>query len=132
MQQSIDRKQLRFFGLSLAAALTFWVFIYCWVATTKLLSPWPAWLVIVFLAGLALFKPELLRGVYLYWMKLAEWLNIFITTLLLGSIFFLIITPVAFIKRLLGDDALSQSSTLPDSYRIKSVQMNKRDMEHPY
>jgi len=132
MQQSIDRKQLRFFGLSLAAALTFWVFIYCWVATTKLLSLWPAWLVIVFLAGLALFKPEFLRGVYLYWMKLAEWLNIFITTLLLGSIFFLIITPVAFIKRLLGDDALSQSSTLPDSYRIKSVQMNKRDMEHPY
>jgi len=132
MQQSIDRKQLRFFGLSLATALTFWVFIYCWVATTKLLSLWPAWLVIVFLAGLALFKPEFLRGVYLYWMKLAEWLNIFITTLLLGSIFFLIITPVAFIKRLLGDDALSQSSTLPDSYRIKSVQMNKRDMEHPY
>jgi len=132
MQQSIDRKQLRFFGLSLATALTFWVFIYCWVATTKLLSLWPAWLVIVFLAGLALFKPEFLRGVYLYWMKLAEWLNIFITTLVLGSIVFLIITPVAFIKRLLGDDALSQSSTLPDSYRIKSVQMNKRDMEHPY
>lgn len=127
-----DIKTLRQFGLLLSVVITFWLSIYCWLTGTDLLTPWPVWLVIIILADLALFKPAWLEKPFAGWMKLVEFLNYLITYTLLGSIFLLIVTPVALISRLSGRKANQQKQPLPDSYRVKSAPLDSKDMEHPY
>ncbi len=132
MKTETDKKQLRLFGLALSAAILFWLLVYCWITKTDLLSPWPVWLAIIFLADFALFKPEWLSGVFKIWMQFVNILNLFITYSLLGSIFILLVTPIAWVRRLFGHNALSNKDFLPDSYRVKSRPSQPSDMEHPY
>ena len=62
------------------------------------------------LAGLLLIvsltKPLLLRPLNRAWMKLAEILHRIVSPLVLGLMFFLLITPVAVVTRLAGRDAM--------------------------
>ena len=130
--KQVDNRQLRLFGLSLSAAIFFWLLIYCWFTQTDLLTPWPVWLLIILLTDFALFKPAWLEKPFKVWMVLVEWLNKLITYTLLGSIFLLLITPIAIFKRLTGKDAMKNKKYLPDSYRITSQVSQAQDMEHPY
>jgi hypothetical protein len=56
----------------------------------------------------ALTKPELLKPIYIVWMRLAfvlGWIN---TRLLLAIVFYLVITPVGLLLRLFGKDILDK------------------------
>ncbi len=132
MSTQADSKQLRIFGLALSAAITFWLVIYCWLSQTDLLTFWPVWLVIILLTDFALFKPAWLAGLFRVWMIFAEWLNRIITYSLLGSIFFVLITPIAWLRRLSGHDALRNKKYLPGSFRVKSHASTAKDMEQPF
>ena len=113
------RKQLRQFGLMVGGVL---VLIGLWKLyqgkheTARL---------ILWLVGGALMVttgaivPKLLTPVYWLWMKLAHLLGWVNTRLLLGIIFFVIITPMAVVMKVFGRDALNRKIDKDvDSYWI--------------
>ena len=77
------------------------------------------WLVGGFLMVAGAIVPTLLRPVYWLWMKLAHLLGWVNTRLLLGIIFFVIITPMAVVMKVFGRDALNRKiNEVADSYWI--------------
>jgi Saxitoxin biosynthesis operon protein SxtJ len=99
------RKEVRKFGALMAAVLTV-IAVYMLYRGN---AHWP-WLlggaVVFLLAGLAAYP--VLRPVYIGWMKFAfvlGWIN---TRILLGLVFFLVVTPIGLILRLLGKDLLDE------------------------
>jgi hypothetical protein len=76
---------------------------------------------VVLLSGLALMMfglvlPRALVYPNKAWMKLAEGLSFVMTRLILGIVFFLIVTPIGLVKRLFGWDPLNRRSSRSPSY----------------
>jgi saxitoxin biosynthesis operon SxtJ-like protein len=63
------------------------------------------------------------------WMLLAEGLSFVTTRIILGLVFFLIVTPIGVVKRLSGWDPLSRRSTRSASY-WKPYSRRQRDPRH--
>jgi hypothetical protein len=128
----LDRKGLREFGLmtgGLVAGL-FGLF-FPWLLETGL-SLWP-WLVAGTLAAWALIAPASLRPVYRAWMRLALWLGRITTPIILGVVFFLVISPVALVMKLISRDAMARRfDENAKSYRVPSCQAPREHMEKPY
>jgi hypothetical protein len=64
------------------------------------------------IAAVTLAKPELLRPFNVLWMRLAAVLHRIVSPIVLGAIFFLVLTPVGIVQRLAGRDTMSRK---PDS-----------------
>ena len=112
------RKQLRQFGLMVGGVL---VLIGLWKLyqekheTARLIL----WLVGGLLIITGSIVPTLLTPVYWLWMKLAHLLGWVNSRLLLGIIFFVIITPMAVVMKVFGRDALNRKIDKDvDSYWI--------------
>lgn len=123
---------LKIFGLALAAAVVIWAIIYLLISDTSLVSLWPAWLAALLLSGVALTRPTWLTGLHKIWTRLVDVLNTVITWTLLGTIFIILITPIALIRRLAGKDALKHKNCMAGSYRIKSSPIDSNDMQNPF
>ena len=96
---TLHRFGLLFAGIAAAAAAAL-----LWKAAPS----WPAPLVaaVIFLS-LAFAVPEALRPLYVVWMTLGAllaWVN---TRIILGVLFFVVMTPLGWILRLVGKDLLS-------------------------
>ena len=111
-------KQLRQFGLMVGGVL---ILIGLWKLyqgkheTARLIL----WLVGGLLVITGSIVPTLLTPVYWIWMKLAHLLGWVNTRLLLGIIFFVIITPMAIVMKVFGRDALNRKVDKDvDSYWI--------------
>lgn len=63
------------------------------------------------------------------WMMLAEVLSFVSTRIILGVVFFLIVTPIGVVKRLMGWDPLDRRSSSRESY-WKPYQARQRDPKH--
>lgn len=128
----VDVKQFRLFGLILSAVICFWLsFAYLRTSNTNSML-WVGYVIPLGLALAALIKPNSLSGIFKIWIYIAETLNKVVVYSLMGIIFFLLITPTALVRRLLGYDELHNKDGLKDSYRVKSKSWEKDDMEHPY
>lgn len=68
---------------------------------------------------LALFKDYSLRRLNKLWMQFGLLLGIFVSPIILGIIFFGLITPTAILMRLRGRDALRLRSKTQNSFWIK-------------
>ncbi|HZS36035.1 MAG TPA: SxtJ family membrane protein [Polyangia bacterium] len=83
------------------------------------------------LAGIV--APPALLAVRAVWMKLAGaigWVN---SRILLGVFFFLVVTPIALIRRIRGREALTFKPGGGESYwRIRDEQYDPKHYEHPY
>ena len=66
--------------------------------------------------GLGLIIPISLKPAYLVWMSFAVILGWIMTRVILSSLFYLIITPIGIITRLLGEDFLELKTSNSDSY----------------
>jgi hypothetical protein len=66
-----------------------------------------------------LIKPKLLRPLNKAWYKLGLFLGRFVSPVVLGILFFIVITPVAIVTRLAGRDALRLRKQSTDSYWIE-------------
>jgi Saxitoxin biosynthesis operon protein SxtJ len=70
----------------------------------------------------ALVAPSVLKPAYRAWMALAAvlaWIN---TRIILGLVFFLVVTPIGLVMRLLGRDPMRrQFDRAGESYRIRRV-----------
>jgi hypothetical protein len=71
--------------------------------------------------GLGLILPILLKPIYLVWMIFAVILGWIMTRVILSIIFYLIMTPIGLITRLVGEDFLDMKKLDSNSY------WNKRD-----
>jgi hypothetical protein len=117
MQSDITNKQLRSFGLTVGgmfAVIGFWPLF--------LRGEDVRWWAVI-LAGLlmvpALVFPRSLSWVYKPWMALGHimgWIN---TRIILGVVFYVIVTPIGRIRRLLGKDPMGREIRSDiKSYRI--------------
>ena len=78
--------------------------------------------------GLGLILPILLKPIYLLWMTFAAILGWIMTRVILSIIFYLILTPIGLITRLLGEDFLALKKIESDSYwnyRNSSEELNQ-------
>ncbi len=130
----LDRKGLREFAILTGAIVAglFGVF-FPWVFDTALTS-WPVWPWIVF-AGLGtwgLVAPMSLRPVYRLWMRFGLLLSRVTTPLIMGAVFFLVITPVALIWKVMGKDAMARELDDSSTYRKSSRKTSVENLKRPF
>ncbi len=125
-------KQLRLFGLLLSCVIIFWCSIALWKQYLALPTSMVLYAAALLLASTAIIKPGLLNSFHHYWLRVFSWFNKILTWTSLLIAFFLIITPVAIIKRTLGSNPVHSPETMPNSYRQTSKPILREDMEHPY
>ena len=100
-----NRKEQRGFGLVMAAAIVI-VTLIRWLIGGHL-ATWPFYVSGAFLV-LGLAMPSALKPLFVVWMKFAEVLNWIMTRVLLGAVFFLMITPMRLLMRIFSDDPLKR------------------------
>jgi O-antigen/teichoic acid export membrane protein len=116
-KQEITRKQLRSFGLTVGGIFAF---IALWPIVVRAADPrWWALLLALCLVLPAVIFPQILIWPYRAWMALGfvlGWIN---TRIILGILFFLIVTPIGVVRRWLGKDPMGRKLRPDlDSYRI--------------
>ncbi len=128
----LDRAGLRSFGLTTGAILAalFGLFFPWLLGNT--IPLWP-WVMCGTLVVWALIAPASLRPVYRVWMRFGLLMNRITTPIILSLVFYIVITPIAFIRRLLGKDSMARrlDKDIP-SYRVKSRKASKDNLERPF
>ena len=101
----LDRRGLRDFGLMTGTiiAVLFGLF-FPWVLDLSF-PVWP-WVVFAVLGTWGLVLPTSLRPLYRGWMRFGLLLSRITTPVIMGTLFFLIIGPIAVLFRLFGRDAM--------------------------
>ena len=128
----LDRKGLREFGLTTGAAvIVIFGLFFPWV----LERAWPVWPWIIAAPFwlLALIRPLWLRWIYRAWMRFGLLAGRVMTPLVLGIVFFAMISPMAIVRRLMGKDPM-QRTLDPDqkSYRVQSLKSPAEKLEKPF
>lgn len=108
----------RQFGLMLSS-----LFLFLFVLKSFALMNYPfvfLYLLFSIIFGLtAWIRPRLLSPLLRRWIQLGEVMGKFVSPIVLGTIFFLLITPVALISRFFGRDELRLNKVDMKSYWIK-------------
>ena len=124
--QILSAKKLRAFGLTLFLGLTLVGLI------PKLRGHEPrSWaLGVAFIFGFfVLFMPKMLRWPYRIWMWLGEILGWVNTRVLLGIVFFLVVTPIGLIRRLFKRESQFYVPSTK-SLETYAIPVAKRDSKH--
>jgi len=96
----------RSFGFVFAAVFTI---VGCWPMLHLALPRWWALGIAIAFAAVAFIRPRVLRPFNRAWLAFGRLLHRVMSPLILGVIFFLCVTPIAYIMRLRGKDVLSLS-----------------------
>lgn len=114
---NLSTKNLRKFGITMAIAFVM-ISFFIFIKHRNSLLPAVIAAIIFFIS--AVLIPNLLKPVYIFWMRLAfilGWIN---TRLILCVIFFLILTPIGLVIKLSGNDLLDRKTDKNrQSYWIK-------------
>jgi ABC-type uncharacterized transport system permease subunit len=124
--------ELRNFGYVMAGAF---VALFGLGLPWLLDHPWPTWpwIVAAIFAGFGKFSPESLKIVFRIWMKFGSAMSKVMTPLVLGIVFYLVITPFGLVMRLFGRDPLTHhADPACNSYRVTSVDPKPENMERPF
>jgi hypothetical protein len=128
----LDRKGLRQFGFVTGAvvAAVFGLF-FPWV----LGRGWPLWP--WFIAGplwaLAVVSPLWLQPIYRGWMRFGLLASRVTTPVILGVVFFVMISPLALFRRLRGRDPMNREyGPMLESYRVPSTKHPLKNLERPF
>ena len=117
MQSEIDTKQLRSFGLIVAGIFGL-IGLWPLVIYGADLRWWSIIIALILLLPAAVF-PKALYRVYRIWMAAGHvmgWIN---TRIILGLVFYLVVTPIGILRRWLGKDSMGRKLKPDhDSYRI--------------
>ena len=128
----LDRKGLREFGLTTGAAV---VVIFGLFFPWMLELDWPVWpwVIAAPLWLLAVIYPLWLRRIYRAWMRFGLLASRVMTPLVLGIVFFVMISPMAMIRRLMGKDPMQRAlDPNQNSYRVQSIKSPKEKLEKPF
>ena len=128
----LDRKGLREFGLVTGGivAVLFGLF-FPWLLDRPI-PLWP-WIIFGVLGIMGLAVPMALGPVYRTWMKFGLLMSRIMTPLIMGFVFFLTVTPMALLMRLLGKDYMSRRlDRSATSYRVESHASPPKRLEKPF
>jgi predicted membrane protein len=135
MKSSSDRSEkkiLREFGL-----LTGTIFVLIFGVMLPWLLEiefplWP-WIIAAVLIIFSLLQPLVLGPVYKIWMAVGSALGWVNTRIILGLVFYIVVTPIGLIMRLFGNDPMERKFTNTlTSYRKQSKRTDNRHMEKPF
>ncbi|EAZ90409.1 SxtJ family membrane protein [Crocosphaera chwakensis] len=128
----LDKRGLREFGLitGIFIGLLFGLILpLLWGHALPLIP----WIIAVILGSLGLLIPQSLAPIYQGWMRVAQvlaWVN---SRLILGIIFFIIVTPMGLFMKIIKRDPLKRKFEIRlETYRASSQIKNKISMEKPY
>ncbi|MBD2484626.1 MULTISPECIES: SxtJ family membrane protein [Planktothrix] len=129
----LDAKGLREFGLTTGAII---IGLFG-VVLPLLLGHWPPrtwpWVLGTILILWALISPKTLNPVYHLWMKFGLFMGAINSKIILGVVFYVMMAPMGFIKRLFGSDAMQrQFNPNLSTYRVASKVRPKESMERPF
>ena len=127
----LDRKGLREFGFVTGGII---------VVLFGLFFPWlldhsyPVWPWVIFgVLGLwALVAPMTLRPVYRVWMRFGLLLSRVTTPIIMGLVYYLVITPFALVLKVTGKDAMRRKFAEQETYRVTRKKIREDSLEHPY
>ncbi len=127
-----DRKTLARFGLLLGGLVAvLFGLLFPWLRGRGL-PAWP-WAVAAVLAAAALGAPALLSPVYRAWMAIGAALGWVNTRILLGAVFFLVVTPIGAVMRMTGRDPLRRAfAPREPTYKVPSARAPRERMEVPF
>jgi hypothetical protein len=127
----LDRKGLREFGLVTGAivAVLFGLF-FPWLLERSL-PLWP-WIIFGVLAFFGLVAPMALNPVYKTWMRFGLIMSKIMTPLIMGIVFYIVITPAGFLMKIFAKDPLARTFDDTDSYRVPSKKAPVENLEKPY
>lgn len=130
----LDSKGLRQFGLMLGGILALgFGLLLPWLWNWGILPNfyWGAAGVIVMVW--ALLAPDTMRSLYNGWMHIAMAIGSVINAIIMAIVFFIIITPMAIIMRMLGKDPMRRTlDKNVTSYRVSSKVAARNHVERPY
>jgi len=128
----LDREELRQFALVTGVTLAvLFGFALPWLFDLEY-RIWP-WILGGMLVVWGLVAPASLKLVYRTWMRFAFLLSKVTTPLVMGTIFFLVITLVALLMRVASRDSLARRfDKAAKSYRIPSRKPPRENMEKPF
>lgn len=127
----LDRKGLREFGLVTGAivAVLFGLF-FPWLLEHSF-PLWP-WVVFGVMGAWGLVAPFSLQPVYRVWMRFGLLLSKITTPIIMGLVFYVVITPFALVLKIAGKDAMRRKFDRSDTYRIGREKVRAGSLEHPY
>jgi len=127
----LDRKGLRSFGLTTGAILAVLFGLFFPWLLARPIPMWP-WVIAGVMMAWGLIAPNSLRPVYKGWMKFGLMMSRITTPLILGIVFYLVVTPIALFRMVRGLDSMARSFDRDTkSYRVASRQ-DKQRLERPY
>jgi hypothetical protein len=101
-----DPREWRKFGLNSALALALITGLLCWRAAISTTACVAVLAVLALSALLAMARPDWFRRPYRLGMRISHWMGRLVAPVVLGLIFFLVVTPLGLLLRLLGKDLL--------------------------
>ncbi len=127
-----DRKTLVTFGLLVGGmAVVLFGLLFPWLRG-RAIPTWPFAAAAVLVAA-ALGAPRLLSPVYRAWMAVGAALGWVNTRILLGAVFFLMVTPIGAVMRMMGRDPLRRGfDPRGATYRLPSARAPRERMEVPF
>ena len=127
----LDKKGLREFALVTSAVIVGlfglllpWLFDLGW-------PTWP-WVMAAVLSAVGFAAPLALRPVYKTWMRFGLILSRITTPIIMGLVFFLMITPIGLIRRLFSSDPMERNFHDGESYRVLCNKTPAKNMERPF
>lgn len=130
--KKLDQKGLREFGL-ISGTIVAVIFGFILPVFRHHSLPVLPWIIGVFFWLWAIVAPATLNFVYKIWMRIGLVLGWIQTRLILGIVFYVIICPMALIKRLLNRDSMRRSfEPNLSSYALTSKIKTKESMERPF
>jgi hypothetical protein len=118
MQNEITIKQLRSFGLTVGGIFAL---IGLWPVVVHNVDPrWWSLVVAIVLILPALVYPKSLFWIHKGWMAVGHVLGWINTRMILGFVFYIVVSPIGFVRRLLRKDPMGRQLRPDlDSYRIE-------------
>ena len=101
-----DPREWRKFGLSSAVVLALLVGLFWWRGKVSPATAGPALVCLALVAALAVVRPAWFRGPYRAGMRLSHFMGRVVSPVILGLLFFLVVTPLGLVMRLAGKDLL--------------------------
>ncbi len=127
-----DKKTLVTFGLVAGGVVAvLFGLLFPWLRGRGV-PAWP-WAAAAVLVAAALGAPALLSPVYRGWMAIGAALGWVNTRILLGAVFFLVVTPIGAVMRMTGRDPLRRGfDPRGRTYRVPSARAPRDSMEVPF